>query len=95
MTIRLSTPNPAILVWMERGQIPTEAAFKLAPRSSNPTHYPDLATAVAETMRLLCGDRRNERREPWILCQKIVLSPADIRMHDIRHSIPERTIALS
>lgn len=94
MTIRLSASNPAIVVWMTAGEAPNEIAFKLAPRSSNPAHFPNLESAVHETLSILSKKTEKDDRQPWIFCGGEILNMNDIRMHDASNSAARSTIFL-
>ncbi|MCB8883658.1 hypothetical protein ACELLULO517_25640 [Acidisoma cellulosilytica] len=69
----------AILIWVERGQTPTETAFRMGSPSSTPTYHLDIQTAVNEAMRILSSGL-SLGREPWILSQGHLLGPDDIQL---------------
>lgn len=70
--------NPAIVLWMDHGEKPTEFSFRDSIVSSTLSRHSDINDAVDEVARKI-ADGSSERRQPWIFCEKVVFGPKEIQ----------------
>jgi hypothetical protein len=77
--LTLKTTKSATLLWMERGQTPTEAEFRSCLIASHISQHYNIQSAICEAMRRLVNGS-SEGRQPWILSQGIILEPEEIQM---------------
>jgi hypothetical protein len=73
------TAGLATLLWMERGQTPTEVMFRDSLIASHLSRHADVQSAVQEAMQRLSGGS-SQGRQPWILSRGVILDPEEIQI---------------
>jgi hypothetical protein len=90
---RQTTTGLATLLWVERGQTPTEPMFRASLISSRLSRHHDVKCAVHEAMHRLSGGS-SMGMQPWVLSQGMILEPDELQMIALQTADPRKAYAL-